>query len=82
MKKDKKYPTLNKIKGRITERGESYRSVSQKTGISLNSLSNKINGYSLFDLNEAANICAVLDIPQNEIANFFEIDVAKRNKLA
>ena len=75
-----KYPELRKIKGRITEKGETYRSVSEKTGISLNSLSNKINGYSLFDLNEAAKICAVLEIPQTEIANFFEINVAYRNK--
>lgn len=71
-----KYPELRKIKGRITEKGETYRSVSEKTGISLNSLSNKINGYSLFDLNEAAKICAVLEIPQTEIAIFFEINVA------
>lgn len=78
----KKYPPLNKIKGRITEKGESYRSVSQKTGISLNSLSNKINGYSLFDLNEAAKLCAILDITQDEIAIFFEVDIAKRNKSA
>ncbi len=71
-----KYPVLNKIKGRITEKGESYRTVSEKTGIYLNSLSNKINGYYLFDINEAARICSVLDIPPAEIANFFETVVA------
>lgn len=71
-----KYPVLYKIKGRITEKGESYRSLSQKTGISLNSLSNKINGYYLFDISEAARICSVLDIPSSEIANFFEINIA------
>lgn len=78
---EQKYPVLRKIKGRIKEKGETYRSVSNKTGIPLNTLSNKINGYYLFDLNEAAEICVVLDIPGEEIVNFFEIDIAKRNKV-
>lgn len=71
-----KYPSLNKIKGRITEKGESYRSISAKTGISLVSLSNKLNGYSLFDIIEVSKICDVLDISINEIPVFFEINIA------
>ena len=71
----RKYPELKKIKGRITEMGETYRSISEKTGIPLNSLSNKINGKSLFDILEVSKICAVLDIPANEIPIFFEVNV-------
>lgn len=71
----RKYPELKKIKGRITEMGETYRSISEKTGIPLNSLSNKINGKSLFDILEVSKICAALDIPANEFPIFFEVNV-------
>ena len=53
----KKYEELRKIKGRITELGESYRSVSEKSGMSVHSLSNKLNGESVFNLNEV-RVCA------------------------
>lgn len=76
---DQKYPVLNKLKGKITEQGESYRSIAVKTGISLNTLSNKINGYSLFDIIEAAKLCNALKIPPEEIPIFFAVDIAKRN---
>lgn len=76
MKKEKRYPTLYKIKGRIKEKGETYRTLSRKTGIKLNTLSDKINGYSLFDIVEAGNICIVLSIPPEQIPIFFEINVA------
>ena len=71
-----KYPILRRVKGRITEKGETYRSVSEKTGIPLNSLSNKLNGKSLCDIIEVSKLCCVLDIPAEEIPIFFEIDVA------
>lgn len=77
-----KYPILNRLKGKIKEEGETYRTVSAKTGIPLNSLSNKINGYSLFDISEAADLCNALKIPPEEIPYFFAVDIAKRNNLA
>ncbi len=73
----KKYEELRKIKGRITELGESYRSVSEKSGMSVHSLSNKLNGESVFNLNEVRSLCKILDIGPEDIANFFAIDVAK-----
>lgn len=69
----KTYKKLNKLKGRITECGETYRSLSKKTGISLNTLSNKINGHSLFDIVEVSKICAELSIPPEEIPIFFSV---------
>ena len=71
MKKKKKYIELTYLKGRITERNETYRTISQKTGIPLNSLSNKINGYSLFDIQQVAILCDVLDIAATDIPKFF-----------
>ena len=71
-----KHKVLNKLKGRITEQGSSYRKLSSETGISLNTLCNKINGHSLFNIVEVSQICAALDIPPEEIPIFFGIDVA------
>lgn len=68
-----KYPELNKLKGRITESKETYRSLSEKTGIPLNTLSNKINGHSLFDIVEASKVCAVLGISPKDIPIFFSV---------
>lgn len=76
MKKEKRYPTLYKIKGRVKEKGETYRTLSEKVDINLNTLSDKINGYSLFDIEEVGRICVALSIPREQIANFFEINIA------
>lgn len=67
----RKYGELNYLKGKITERGETYRSLSKKTNIPLNSLSNKINGHSAFDIVQVSRLCAELDIDPREIPKFF-----------
>ncbi len=72
----KKYSELNKLKGKMREKGETYRSMSKKVGIPLNTLNNKLNGYSTFDISEAVLVCSVLDIDLNEISYFFNSDVA------
>ena len=66
-----KYPELNKLRGCIREKGETYRSLSRKTGIPLNTLSNKINGHSLFDIVEVSKVCNALDIAPENIPVFF-----------
>ena len=71
MRKPRKYKELSFLKGRITEQGKSYRSVSERTGIALNTLSNKINGHSLFDIKQMAVLCEELDINPSEIPKFF-----------
>ena len=66
-----KYPELNKLKGKMVEMGETYRSMSKKTGIPLNTLNNKLNGHSLFDIAETMAVCSVLKIKPAEIPVFF-----------
>lgn len=73
---EKKYKTLNKLKGKIAEQGESYRSLHEKTGISSSCISNKINGYYLFDVGEVEKLCNVLHISAEQIAYFFGINIA------
>ena len=62
---------LNKLKGRIRELGETYRTIGDKIGIGANTLSNKINGYSAFNVDEAVKLCNVLNIDYSEIPIFF-----------
>lgn len=42
MKKIQKYPVLQELKGLIRSQGKSYRSLSKETGISVDSLNNKL----------------------------------------
>lgn len=71
-----KYPKLNKLKGKIRENGESYRSIGEKIGMGVNTLNNKLNGYSPFNVEEAIALCDVLNIEYNEIPIFFNLSVA------
>lgn len=76
----RKHPELSKLKGRITERKETYRTLSKKTGIPLNTLSNKINGHVLFDIVEASKVCSALDIPPQEIPVFFSVNCETQSR--
>lgn len=69
--KKRNYDVLNALKGKIREENESYRSLSKKTGISVNALNNKINGYSIFDMEEVSLMVEHLKINPNEIAKYF-----------
>ena len=55
--KVRKYPELNKLKGKFRELGLSYRKISDDTGIPLNRLNDKLNGYSQVGLDEALLLC-------------------------
>lgn len=77
--KVRKYQELKKLKGRFRELGLSYRDVSTATGIPLNRLNDKVNGYSQVGLEEALQICQAANIAIEDIPIFFAINVAKRN---
>ena len=72
----KRHPVLFKVKGRMAEKGETLNKEKKKTGISVHSLSDKINGKSLFNTKEIEKVCGVLDISAEEISIFFAISVA------
>lgn len=69
--KKKNYEVLNALKGKIREENEHYRSLSLKTGISVNALNNKLNGYSVFDTKEVCTIIEHLNINPNDIIKYF-----------
>lgn len=68
---ERKYEILNTLKGKIREENENYRSLSKKTGISVNALNNKLNGYSVFDMKEVSIIVEKLNIEPDEIIKYF-----------
>jgi transcriptional regulator with XRE-family HTH domain len=69
--KIRKYAELNALKGRIREKKSSYQSLSEKMGVSKNALNDKINGYSVFNIDEVGFLVEELDIPDREIIRYF-----------
>lgn len=69
--RSKKYNELLKLKGKITEKKKNYREISREVGLSLSAFNDKMNGYSAFDIVEAAKIAKILEIPTEEIPYFF-----------
>lgn len=70
-KKRRVYVELSALKGRIRELKSSYRRLSGETGISIDALNNKINGYSIFNAEEMDKVSDVLDIPIHEVTKYF-----------
>ena len=70
-KKKRKYAELNGLKGRIREKGTSYRRLAEELGIGVNTLSDKINGFYPFNVSEAEALAALLDIAPGDVVCFF-----------
>lgn len=70
-KKKRRYAELRALKGRIREMGTSYRKLAEEMGMSVHSLSDKINGFSAFSVSEAEQICELLDIAPSDVVRFF-----------
>ncbi len=51
-----------KLKSAIVEAGFTQIALSKKLNISANSLSSKINGHSKFNIDEATELCKLLNI--------------------
>lgn len=71
MLKKPRYPVLVELKGKIREKGMTYRSLAPKIGMSYNTLSDKLNGHYAFDIEEINRIVVELDIKPNEIVRYF-----------
>lgn len=70
-KKSKKYAELNALKGRIREKGTSYRELAGELGIGANTLSDKINGFYPFNTSEMEALASLLDISPGDVVRFF-----------
>ena len=61
----------NKLKGKIRERGLTYKILAKKIGIGLTSMNYKINGKHLFNHEEMIKLKEALKLSDNEIIEIF-----------
>ena len=62
---------INKLKGKIREKGLTYKILAQKIGIGLTSLNYKINGKNLFNQEEMKKLKEALRLTDNETIDIF-----------
>lgn len=60
---------FSKLRGKMAEEGYTVRSLSEKSGIPVSTLSNKLNGVSEFKASEMILISQVLEI--EDVENYF-----------
>ena len=66
-----KYKELVKLKGILLEKKITYQELANNLEMSTSAVSNKINGFSVFTVAEINSICELLQIPIEEIPNYF-----------
>ena len=62
---------INKLKGKIREKGLTYKILTQKIGIGLTSMNYKINGKNLFNQEEMKKLKEALRLTDNETIDIF-----------
>jgi DNA-binding helix-turn-helix protein len=62
---------INKLKGKIREKGLTYKILAQKIGIGLTSMNYKINGKNLFNQEEMKKLKEALRLTDNETIDIF-----------
>ena len=62
---------INKLKGKIREKGLTYKILAQKIGIGLTSMNYKINGKHLFNHEEMKKLKEALRLTDNETIDIF-----------
>ena len=68
--REKKYCELTELKA-YEKANYSYRKFAKRLSMSTDALSNKLNGYSYFNLEEADKIVHILGIDKNDISIYF-----------
>lgn len=62
---------INKLKSYLALRGMTIKDLAETIGMSISTLSNKINGRNEFTASEIAQIQTVLNIPDEEVLDIF-----------
>ena len=63
--------THDRLRGKMRERGITVREIADYIGISETSMIHKLQGKTQFKAYEMQTICERLDIPADEVANYF-----------
>jgi len=69
--KKQKFKEMKALKGKIRECGMTYRSISPEIPMTPATLSNKLNGYAVFNSSEIQEIARLLNIDKREYGRFF-----------
>lgn len=77
MPKERKYNELTALKGKIREEKSNYQELADHLGIAVNTLHNKINGYTEFKTAEVSKIVKYYNIPPEEINRYFFPDLLR-----
>ena len=62
---------INKLKSYLALRGMTIKDLAERIGMSISTLSNKINSRNEFTASEIAQIQTVLNIPDEEVLDIF-----------
>lgn len=60
-----------KLKGKLLERGKTYADCAAHLGISVTSISNKLNDKSILDISEANDLSNFLELTERERIDIF-----------
>lgn len=77
MKTKRKFD-LQKLKGKIREENNTQEKIAQKMGISIPTMVNKLNNRSEFTQSEIVDICEILDIPNENVKEYFFKEKVKK----
>ena len=77
MARVRKHTELNTLKGKIRAEKTNYEKVSKKMGIETATLSNKINGYTAFNVSEVEKMVEILNIDVKNINYYFFPDMLR-----
>jgi len=69
--KKRKYPELRALKGKIREENKTYRGLAHEIGMGVNTLNDKLNGYSVLNTDEVNKIVEKLNIENKDIVKYF-----------
>ena len=62
---------LNKLKGKLVEKGKTYRECSEYLGMTVATFNNKINGRGKFYIDEANKLSKFLELTNEEKIDIF-----------
>lgn len=66
-----RYKEMRKLKGRLREKGLTYKEAAEKLGMGVNTISDKLNGARSFTLDEADKLAKLLELTVDEVHTHF-----------
>ena len=69
--KKRKYAELRELKKFLKKKKYSYKKLSDELGISIDAINNKLNGYTLLNINEMKRMVTLFNMQPVDINKFF-----------